>query len=106
MRTLILNFKINSFLETCNPETNSYLENSSKMMHLTMVYATSRPPNVSAYDLEHWHLHVKIDYNRLQTLLDNDMCAPLVWIEHFEQLLKGNLCQLFDCDHLFNVTDK
>lgn len=76
------------------------------MMRLAMVYATSRASNIPPNDRDHWCLHVRIDYTRLQTLLDNDMCAPLVWIEHFEHLLNGDLCQLFDCDHLFDITEK
>ena len=75
------------------------------MMNLAMKYATSRPANVPADQIEHWKIHLKVDYTRLQTLLDNDMCAPLVWIEHFEHLLDGNVCQLFDCDHMFHIID-
>lgn len=84
-------------------ETTSLLDNASKMMHLAMKYATHRPSNIPSNQYEHWKLHVKVDYTRLQTLLDNDMCAPLVWIEHFEHLLNGNLCQLFDCDYMFHI---
>lgn len=73
------------------------------MMNLTMKYATSRPTNILPEDLEHWKVHVKVDHARLQALLDNDMCAPLVWIEHFEQLLDGKVCQFFDCDFMFCV---
>jgi len=79
------------------------LENSSKMMALAMQYAQRQRPTLSAHDLEHWQIHIKVDYIRLQTLLDHDMCAPLVWIEHFQHLLQGNVCQFFDCDHMFNI---
>ena len=73
------------------------------MMNLAMKYVRCQPSNVSSDDIEHWKIHLKVDYTRLQTLLDNDMCAPLVWIEHFEYLLNGNTCQLFDCDYMFQL---
>jgi len=86
-------------------DTINLLENSSKMMNLAMKYATCKQSNIPSNQIEHWKIHVKVDYTRLQTLLDNDMCAPLVWIEHFEHLLNGNICQLFDCDYMFNIID-
>ena len=93
------------FIESFNTNPTNFLDNSSKMMNLTMKYATHKQSNVPSNQLEHWKIHMKVDYTRLQTLLDNDMCAPLVWIEHFEQLLNGNVCQLFDCDYMFNTID-
>jgi hypothetical protein len=33
------------------------------------------------------------------------MCASLVWIENFEYLLNANICQLLDCDYMFNIID-
>jgi hypothetical protein len=74
------------------------------MTNLALQYATHRQPTISFNDLEHWKLHVKVDYTRLQTLLDHDMCAPLVWIEHMELLLDGGSCQLFDCDYMFQTS--
>ena len=81
----------------------NFLENSSKMMNLVAKYSSCTQPNIPSNYLEHWKIHVNVDYTRLQTLLDNDMCAPLVWIEHFEHLLNGDACQLFDCDYMFNI---
>lgn len=90
-------------MELFNINASNLLENSSKMMSLAMKYATRNPANIPSNETEHWKIHIKVDYTRLQTLLDNDMCAPLVWIEHFEHLLNGNICQLFDCDYMFTV---
>ena len=73
------------------------------MMTLAMQYATQPRPTLSPHDLEQWKMHVQVDHTRLQTLLDHDMCAPLVWIEHFQHLLQGNVCQFFDCDYMFNL---
>lgn len=82
------------------------LENSSKMVNLAVKCATIKPKShLSSNEREHWLIHVGVDRNRLQVLLENEMCAPLVWIEHFEHLLNGNLCQLFDCDYMFYTTD-
>jgi hypothetical protein len=75
------------------------------MMNLAMQYARHQQPSMASKDMEDWRIHVKVDYTRLQTLLDHDMCAPLVWIEHFQHLLSGNRCQLFDCDYMFNVSE-
>jgi hypothetical protein len=92
-------------MELFESHSINLLENSTKMMNLAMQYARYKQPNIPSNQIENWKLHLKVDYTRLQTLLDNDMCAPLVWIEHFEHLLDGNICQLFDCDYMFNITD-
>ncbi|CAF1108070.1 unnamed protein product [Adineta ricciae] len=73
------------FIQSFDTHAINLLENSSKMMDLAMKYVRCQPSNI--------------------TLLDNDMCAPLVWIEHFEHLLNGNTCQLFDCDYMFQLAD-
>ena len=74
------------------------------MVHLAMLCATNKPKvNLSSADHEHWLVHYNVDRERLQILLENEMCAPLIWIEHFEHLLNGNLCQLFDCDYMFDL---
>lgn len=78
-----------------------HLENSSRMMGLALEYGKHREPSLSYAELEHWKIHLKVDYKRLQALLDNEMCAPDIWIEHLENLLKGNVDQLFDCDLMF-----
>jgi hypothetical protein len=96
---------IHSFIESFENHSIKLLENSTKMMNLAMKYATYKQKNIPFNQIEHWKIHLKVDYTRLQTLLDNDMCAPLVWIEHFEHLLNGNTCQLFDCDYMFRITD-
>ncbi|CAF0720458.1 unnamed protein product [Rotaria sp. Silwood1] len=93
------------FIESFDIDRTNLLENSSKMMDLAMKYATHKQVNIPPNQIEHWKIHLKVDYTRLQTLLDNDMCAPLVWIEHFEHLLDGNTCQLFDCDYMFTISD-
>ncbi|CAF1083140.1 unnamed protein product [Rotaria sordida] len=93
------------FIESFNIDKTNLLENSSKMMNLAMKYATYKEVNIPSNQIEHWKIHLKVDYTRLQTLLDNDMCAPLVWIEHFEHLLNGNIDQLFDCDYMFTISD-
>ncbi|CAF3703335.1 unnamed protein product [Adineta steineri] len=93
------------FIELFHTDTINLLENSTKMMNLAMKYATCKQTTIPLNQIEHWKIHLKVDYTRLQTLLDNDMCAPLVWIEHFEHLLNGNICQLFDCDYMFNIID-
>ena len=98
---------LHRFIESFNLSTMIHLlENSTKMMNLAMQYARHQPPAaMSSANMEDWRIHVKVDYTRLQTLLDHDMCAPLVWIEHLQHLLDGNRCQLFDCDYMFNVLD-
>ena len=73
------------------------------MMSLAKQYAENQRPKLSQNDLEHWLIHVKVDFDRLKTLLDHDLCGPLVWIEHFQHLLEGNVCQFFDCDYMFNL---
>ncbi len=75
------------------------------MVNLAIKYATHKPEDIPCNRTEDWKLHLNTDHQRLQMLLDNDMCAPLVWIEHFEHLLNGNLDQLFDCDYMFNIID-
>lgn len=105
MQSLIL-LSIDRFIESFDLQmTMKFLENSSKMMTLAMLYAKHERPNLSAHDFEHWQMHVKVDYTRLQTLLDHDMCAPSVWIEHFQDVLQGNISELVDCDYMFNIND-
>lgn len=97
---------LHRFIESFNLSTMIHLlDNSTKMMNLAMQYARHQRPSMSSKDMEDWQIHVKVDYTRLQTLLDHDMCAPLVWIEHFQHLINGNRCQLFDCDYMFNVIE-
>ncbi len=93
------------FMELFHLNATALLENSSKMVNLAIKYATLKPENIPCNRTEEWRLHLKTDYDRLRALIDNDMCAPLVWIEHFEHLLNGNPDQLFDCDYMFNVMD-
>ncbi|CAF4086971.1 unnamed protein product [Rotaria magnacalcarata] len=97
--------RMQRFIQSYDDHITNLLENSSKMMNLTMKYAAHKNVNIPSNELEHWKIHLKVDYTRLQALLDNDMCAPLVWIEHFEHLLNGNICQLFDCDYMFTISD-
>lgn len=75
------------------------------MMNLAMKYSQKNQADIPSDEIDHWKIHVSNDYERLQALLDNDMCAPLVWIEHFEHLLNGDICQLFDCDYMFNIAE-
>jgi hypothetical protein len=92
-------------MEFFHLNSTTLLENSSKMVNLAIKYATHKPENIPHNRMEDWKLHLDTDHRRLRALLDNDMCAPLVWIEHFDLLLNGNLDQLFDCDYMFNIVD-
>ncbi|CAF1479424.1 unnamed protein product [Didymodactylos carnosus] len=88
-------------------KNNKKLTTASLMAKLAGKFVCYSRPVINDYEkTQKWHDHRQQDYMMFRTLLEKELCAPLLWIEHVNRLLDGNLNELKECVHYFDEEEK